>query len=162
MKVTGVRCHVLLDPGYDVDATSSNQDTIVVEVVTDEGIVGIGETDLNAWIARACIEAPATHTMDRGLRQMLIGKDPLAPEKVWEELYVGSAMSGRRGAVVHALGALDIALWDICGKARGVPCWKLWGAPVVETLTPYASLQPEVASYEEYIGSMRAWAARAV
>ena len=40
MKVTGVRCHVLLDPGYDVDATSSNQDTIVVEVDTDEGLAG--------------------------------------------------------------------------------------------------------------------------
>ena len=65
--------------------------------------------------------------MDRGLRQMLIGTDPLDPEAVWDDLYVGTAMSGRRGAVVHALGALDIALWDICGKAAGVPCWQLWG-----------------------------------
>src|SRR5438132_2403379 len=45
--------------------------SIVVEVHTDAGIVGIGETDLNAWIARACIEAPATHTMDRGLGELL-------------------------------------------------------------------------------------------
>jgi L-alanine-DL-glutamate epimerase-like enolase superfamily enzyme len=73
MKVVDVKTHVLLDPGYDPEATSSAQDTIVVEVVTDEGIVGIGETDLNAWIARACLEEPGTHTMDRGLRQMLAG-----------------------------------------------------------------------------------------
>ncbi len=58
MKITGIDCHILLDPGYDADATSSNQDDIVVEVHTDEGITGIGETDLNAWVARACIEAP--------------------------------------------------------------------------------------------------------
>jgi L-alanine-DL-glutamate epimerase-like enolase superfamily enzyme len=161
VKVVDVHTHVLLDPGYDVNATSSSQDTIVVEVVTDEGIIGIGETDLNAWIARACIEAPGTHTMDRGLKQMLIGKDPLDPEGAWEELYVGSAMSGRRGAVVHAIGALDMALWDICGKARGVPCWKLWGETERMELTPYASLQPEVESFDAYVESMVAWASRA-
>jgi len=161
MKVVDVRTHVLLDPGYDPGATSSAQDTIVVEVVTDEGIVGIGETDLNAWIARACIEAPATHTMDRGLKQMLIGRDPLEPERIWDDLYVGSAMSGRRGAVVHALGALDIALWDICGKARGVPCWQLWGEAQRTELTPYASLQPEVGSVDAFVDSMVGWARRA-
>ena len=161
MKVVDVKTHVLLDPGLDVEATSSAQDTIVVEVETDAGIIGLGETDLNAWIARACIEAPGTHTMDRGLRQMLIGRDPLEPERIWEDLYVGSAMSGRRGAVVHALGALDIALWDICGKAAGVPCWRLWGKAARSELTPYASLQPEVESFEAYVDSMVAWATRA-
>ena len=83
MRITDVRTHVLLDPGYDVEATSSAQDTIVVEVETDEGIVGIGETDLNAWIARACIEAPGTHTMDRGLRALLLGRDPRDPQAIW-------------------------------------------------------------------------------
>ena len=84
MKVTGVTCHVLLDPGFERGATSSNQDDIVVEVHTDEGITGIGETDLNAWVARACIEAPGTHTMDLGLAQTLIGMDPLDPVAVWD------------------------------------------------------------------------------
>ena len=112
MRISDVRTHVLLDPGYDVGATSSAQDTVVVEIETDEGLVGIGETDLNAWIARACIEAPGTHTMDRGLREMLLGRDPLDPEAIWQELYVGTAMTGRRGALINALGAIDIALWD--------------------------------------------------
>jgi L-alanine-DL-glutamate epimerase-like enolase superfamily enzyme len=161
MQVVDVKTHVLLDPGYDPGATSSSQDTIVVEVITDEGIVGIGETDLNAWIARACIEAPGTHTMDRGLKRMLLGRDPLEPEQIWEDLYVGSAMTGRRGAGVHALGALDIALWDICGKARGVPCWQLWGEAERTELMPYASLQPEVGSFEAYVDSMVDWAIRA-
>ena len=147
MKVTKVVTHILLDPGYDKEATSSNQDTIVVEVETDEGITGIGETDLNAWVARACIEAPGTHTMDRGLGQMLIGRDPTDPAARWDELYVGTAMTGRRGALVHALGAIDIALWDIAGKAAGVPTWKLLGAPRPEgQLTPYASLLPSAGS----------------
>src|SRR5947209_6493427 len=142
MRITDVRTHVLLDPGYDVGATSSAQDTIVVEVETDEGITGIGETDLNAWVARACIEAPGTHTMDRGIAETVVGMDPLEPRRVWDELYVATAMTGRRGAVVHAIGAVDIALWDISGKARGVPAWQLLGEAAHDTLTPYASLLP--------------------
>ena len=93
--IVDVRTHVLLDPGYDVGATSSAQDTIVVEVETDEGLTGIGETDLNAWIARACIDAPGTHTMDQGLRPLLIGRDPTDVEAIWQELYVGTCMTGR-------------------------------------------------------------------
>ncbi len=155
MNVTGIRCHVLLDPGFDVDATSSNQDTIVVQVDTDEGLVGIGETDLNAWIARACIEAPGTHTMDRGLGSMLVGMDPTDPERCWDELYVGTAMTGRRGALVHALGAVDMALWDIAGQAAGVPVWQLLGERRHEQrLVPYASLLPNAGSDWEVFADM--------
>jgi L-alanine-DL-glutamate epimerase-like enolase superfamily enzyme len=161
MRITDVRTHVLLDPAYDVGATSSAQDTVVVEIETDEGLVGIGETDLNAWIARACIEAPGTHTMDRGLKAMLLGRDPLDPEAIWQELYVGTAMTGRRGALINAIGAIDIALWDIAGKAAGVPSWQLLGEQAHESLTPYASLQPEVTSLDAYVSSMTAWATTA-
>ena len=121
MRVSKLECHVLLDPDYEPDATSSAQDTIVVEVHTDEGLVGIGETDLNAWVARALIEAPGTHTMDSGLGAMLVGMDPLDPPAVWEQLYVATAMTGRRGAGIHALGALDLALWDLCSRQHGRP-----------------------------------------
>jgi L-alanine-DL-glutamate epimerase-like enolase superfamily enzyme len=161
VRIVDVRTHVLLDPAFDVGATSSAQDTIVVEIVTDEGIVGIGETDLNAWVARACIESPGTHTMDRGLKVMLIGRDPRDPAALWEHLYVGSAMSGRRGALVNAIGALDIALWDIAGKAAGVPTWQLLGQQARDQLMPYASLQPEVSSFDAYLESMVSWAKKA-
>jgi len=151
MRITGIDCHILLDPGYERDATSSNQDDIVVEVHTDEGITGIGETDLNAWVARECIEAPGMHTMDLGLGQTLIGMDPLDPVKVWDQLYVGTAMTGRRGAVVHALGAIDMALWDICGKAAGVPTWQLLGEKARDAFRPYASLLPKAdADFDDF------------
>lgn len=164
MRITGVTCHVLLDPGYERDATSSNQDDIVVEVHTDEGITGIGETDLNAWVARACIEAPGMHTMDLGLGQTLVGMDPLDPVAVWDSLYVGTAMTGRRGAVVHALGALDMALWDICGKAAGVPTWQLLGEPAHDFFAPYASLLPNRGDswddFSQALVDQAAWAQR--
>ena len=161
MKITQIDCHVLLDPGYDVHSTSSSQDDIVVEIHTDEGITGIGESDLNPWIARACIEAPGTHTMGLGLSQMLMGEDPMNAEALWEKLYVGSAMNGRRGAVIHAMGALDVALHDLRGKALNKPCYELLGGAAKPYITPYASLQPEVSSFDAYRVSIVDWALRA-
>lgn len=161
MKITEIECHVLLDPGYDAGSTSSSQDDIVVEIHTDEGVTGIGESDVNPWIARACIYAPGTHTMGLGLAEMLIGQDPLQPESLWEKLYIGSAMNGRRGAVVHAIGALDMALHDLRGKAMGKPCHEFLGGPVKTDITPYASLQPEVTSFAAYRRSILEWTVRA-
>jgi L-alanine-DL-glutamate epimerase-like enolase superfamily enzyme len=161
MKITKIDCHVLLDPGYDIGATSSSQDDIVVEIHTDDGVTGIGETDVNPWIARACIEAPGTHTMGLGLQQMLIGQNPLEIESLWDKLYVGSAMNGRRGAVIHAIGALDMALYDLKGKALGKPCYELLGGAVRQKITPYASLQPEVSSFDAYRHSIVEWAQKA-
>ena len=162
MKITRVDCHVIVDPDYDVAATSSAQDDIVVEVFTDEGVTGIGESDVNPWIARSCIEAPGTHTMDRGLGAVLVGMDPLDPPRVWREVYRSTAMAGRRGALVHALGAVDMALWDICGKVAGVPVWKLLGGDPGSHLSAYCSLEPENADLDSYIESMVRWARRAV
>lgn len=161
MKITQIDCHVLLDPGYDVGATSSAQDDIIVEIHTDEGVTGIGETDVNPWIARACIEAPGTHTMGLGITEMLIGQDPLQPEALWEKLYIGSAMNGRRGAVIHSIGAIDMALHDLRGKALGKPCYEFLGGAVRDSITPYASLQPEVSSFDVYRKSIVEWALKA-
>ncbi|MBI3679500.1 MAG: mandelate racemase/muconate lactonizing enzyme family protein [Acidobacteria bacterium] len=158
MRITRIDCHVLLDPDYDAGATSSAQDDIVVEIHTAEGISGIGETDVNPWIARAAIEAPGTHTMGQGLCEMLLGEDPMQPERIWEKLYVGSAMNGRRGALIHAIGALDMALHDLRGKALGKPCWELLGGEPRAGITPYASLQPEVSSFRAYRESLIDWA----
>ncbi len=161
MKITRIDCHVLLVPDYDVDACSSAQDDFVVEIHTDEGIVGIGETDTNPWVARACVEARGTHAMGRGLEEMLLGADPLQPEALWQRLYSGSKMTGRRGALICAMGAIDMALWDIKGKALGVPIHTLLGGAVKETITPYASLLPTGETLDEYRDSLVAKARHA-
>ena len=162
MRITDIECHVLLQPAYDTTAASSAQDDIVVEIHTDEGLVGVGESDVNPWIARACITAPGTHNMGLGLTELLVGADPLDVEGLWERMYVGTAMNGRRGAVINAIGALDIALHDLRGKALGKPCHELLGGAVRDHITPYASLQPETSSFAEFRESMVEWARRAV
>jgi L-alanine-DL-glutamate epimerase-like enolase superfamily enzyme len=165
MRISKVETFVLLEPHFNVNSTSSAQDDLVVAIHTDDGFIGYGETDLNPWIARACIEAPGTHTMGLGLRQMLLGKDPLEVEAIWEVLYTGSAMNGRRGAMIHAMGAVDIALHDLRGKILGKPCCQLFAdeddSSPKTTIRPYASLQPEVTGFKEYAPQLIEYALRA-
>ena len=150
LRITGLECHVLLAPDFDASLTSSAQDSIVVLIHTDGGITGIGESDVNPWMAKACIEAPGTHTMGLAISQMLIGADPFDIAGIWQRLYVGTAMNGRRGVVIHALGAIEMALWDLCGKAVGQPVHALLGGAVRDHIVPYASLQPTGHSFGEY------------
>ena len=83
MRISQVDVFVLLEPHFNVDSTSSAQDDLVVAIHTDEGHIGWGETDLNPWIGQSCIEAPGTHTMGQGVREMLLGKDPLHVDNIW-------------------------------------------------------------------------------
>jgi L-alanine-DL-glutamate epimerase-like enolase superfamily enzyme len=161
MKITDIECHIVVDPGLREDATSSAQDDLVVIVRTDEGISGIGETDTGPWLAKAAIEAPGSHSMAKAMKDILIGRDPLDTSAIWETLYTSTAMSGRRGPVICAMGAIDMALWDIKGKALGLPVFKLLGGAVKESITPYASLQPSGRTVQEYGDSLVAWAKRA-
>ena len=155
MKVTRIDCHTLLVPEVQLEACSSAQDNLVVEIHTDEGISGIGETDVNPWIAKACIKAQGTHIMGLGLEDMLLGEDPLQPEAIWQKLYSGSKMNGRRGALICAMGAIDMALWDIKGKALNLPIYKLLGGAVKDSITPYASLLPIGDTLDEYRESLK-------
>ena len=150
LSITGVECHVLLAPDYDPGFTSSAQDSLVVAIHTDAGVTGIGECDVNPWMAKACIEAPGTHTMGLCIRDMLIGADPFEIGALWRKMYLGTAMNGRRGVVIHAMSAVEMALWDLCGKATGRPVHELLGGAKRDRITPYASLQPAGHRFEEY------------
>ena len=78
----------------------------------------------------------------------------MQPEAIWEKLYSGSKMTGRRGALICAMGAIDMALWDIKGQALGLPVYKLLGADRRREITPYASLLPTGWTVREYGDSL--------
>jgi len=155
MKITKIESFVLLVPNYDSQACSSAQDDIVVRIHTDEGIVGVGETDTNPWATRAYIESPGTHIMALSLRDLLVGQDPLQVEALWDRMYVSTAMAGRRGLGICAIGALDMALWDIKGKALKKPIWELLGGAKQTEIRPYASLLPNGNTLEAYASNLR-------
>ena len=91
---------------------------LFVQVHTDEGIVGLGES--GAW---GYLEASGE--VVRSFREYLIGKDPLRIEHHWQVLYRCTHFRG--AAIMGALSAIDIALWDIAGKFFGVPAYQLLG-----------------------------------
>jgi L-alanine-DL-glutamate epimerase-like enolase superfamily enzyme len=155
LKITKIETFVLLVPDYDSKACSSAQDDVVVRVSTDEGIVGVGETDTNPWAVKAYVESPGTHCMALGLKELLLGEDPLQTESLWDKMYVSTAMSGRRGLGICAIGALDMALWDIKGKAAGKPVWELLGGRRQEGIRPYASLLPKGNTLQEYASNLK-------
>ena len=117
----------------------SGQDALIVRVTTDAGIVGHGEVDSAPMAVKGAIEGPFSHTLTTGLKNLLIGEDPLLTEYLWHKMYRANLYSGRRGVAVHAMSGIDMALWDIKGKALGMPVWKLLGGGFARTLRPYAS-----------------------
>ena len=117
----------------------SGQDALIVKVTTDAGIIGYGEVDSNPMAVKGCIEGPFSHTTATGLAHVLIGEDPFRTEYLWHKMYRANIYGGRRGIGIHAMSGIDLALWDIKGKALGLPVWKLLGGGFTKSLRAYAS-----------------------
>ena len=145
MRITKVEA-ILLRPRGAIDTSigDGSQDGVLVRVHTDEGITGLGEIDSSPWVAKAIIEAPASHKLCNGLASLLVGENPLEIGRLWQKMYKGSLYFGRRGAAIHAISGIEIALWDIAGKAAGKPIHALLGGARRDRIKAYAStLMPD-------------------
>ncbi len=152
MKITNVEAIVLRQPGVDASIADGSQDALLVRIHTDEGLTGIGEVDSQPNIIKAIIDAPASHANAAGLGGLLIGENPLEIDRLWEKMYQRSIYYGRRGAAIHAISGIDIALWDIKGKALGLPIYQLLGGPHRTKFRCYAStLMPETPAETERV-----------
>jgi L-alanine-DL-glutamate epimerase-like enolase superfamily enzyme len=138
MKITDVEVIYLRIPQIAQEANGT-QDCAVVLVHTDEGITGIGEAESAPHVVKAIIEAPRSHSVMVGLREVLLGENPLDIERLWRKMYQATIYFGRRGAVIHAISGIDIALWDIKGKAYGRPVCELLGGSTNARVRAYAS-----------------------
>lgn len=120
------------------------QDTALIRVHTDEGISGIGEVDSAPYVVKAIIDMPASHSASMGLKEVVLGRDPFDIEPIWHDMYERSYYHGRGSAALHAMSGIDMALWDICGKATGKPVSKLLGGCYRSKVPAYISiLMPE-------------------
>ena len=138
MKITGVEAIYLRLPEVKTQC-DSGQDALIVKVTTDAGITGYGEVDSNPMAVKGCIEGPFSHTTATGLAHVVIGEDPFQTEYLWHKMYRANIYGGRRGIGIHAISGIDLALWDIKGKALGLPVWKLLGGGFTKSLRAYAS-----------------------
>ena len=107
-----------------------------IEVETDEGITGLGETS----------DYRATQMLAGGIdaiKHLLIGEDPSHIEELWQRVFRNYSTINGRGFVSHLVSAVDVALWDIRGKALGQPVYQLLGGPVRSNVPLYTHIQDQ-------------------
>lgn len=127
MKVTGVKIYLVRIGG---------RHPVLVQVLTDEGIVGVGE----AGLAYGTGGTAAAGMIKDLAEEFLLGADPFRIEAIWSEMYDHSFWAKGGGPVIFAgIGAIEQALWDIKGKALGVPVYELLGGKCRETVRVYAN-----------------------
>jgi L-alanine-DL-glutamate epimerase-like enolase superfamily enzyme len=151
MKITNVRTrvvewrgktvplppHFCTNPMDLMQIQSSSMSTftfhgwLICEIETDAGIVGIGNAALSPQITK--------QTIDLYLKPLLIGADPWDVEQIWQHMYRKTMAFGRKGIGMVAISAVDIALWDILGKAAKQPVYRMLGGRTKAKIPVYAS-----------------------
>jgi L-alanine-DL-glutamate epimerase-like enolase superfamily enzyme len=139
IEIVDVEAIALALPDFDTARTDSSRDALIVRLTTNTGVVGYGEVDSLPTVVKAIIDSPSSHTIARGLREVLIGRDPLDVEALWHDMYEATLYVGRAGVMIHAMAGIDLALWDLKGKLLGQPVSTLLGGAQRSSVRAYAS-----------------------
>src|SRR5712692_6230648 len=156
MKITGIDSFVLTVPTPKPMALNyAQQKLVVAEISTDEGVKGLGYSLVFGGGGAESVHA----YLESRLAPVLIGEDPLFVERLWERMFRADMGIKKQGVAAYALSALDIGLWDIAGKAAGLPLYKLWGA-VTDRIPAYGSGGWSKYSERELIAEAEKYAAQ--
>ncbi|MEC8932578.1 MAG: mandelate racemase/muconate lactonizing enzyme family protein, partial [Candidatus Latescibacterota bacterium] len=123
MKITKTEVFVLGDHAGAPKDGATVHGLAFVRIHTDSGLTGVSEIFVvPPGVARAVLDGPESL-----FGRLLIGEDPCPPQRLWTRLYNSMLHGNRRGWVIICLGAVDVALWDLYGKAMDRPVWQLLG-----------------------------------
>ena len=139
VKITQIICQLLRVESVQ-QKTASCQDVVLVRVRTDDGLEGVGEADASPEVIKAIIDAPYSHTIACGLREILIGENPLETERLWQKMYRCTMYFGRSSVTICAMSAIDMAFWDLKGKYFRQPIHRLLGGKLHDRIKAYASI----------------------
>jgi L-alanine-DL-glutamate epimerase-like enolase superfamily enzyme len=139
MEITDVVVHTLSLDEVAGEKADGTQDACIIEVETDEGLTGVGEADSSPAVMNAVVNAPVSHDKSKGLKHVVMGRDPFDVEAVWNDMYEASYFYGRKGAAINAMSGIDMALWDVMGKATDRPLYQLLGGKHRDAVRAYAS-----------------------
>jgi L-rhamnonate dehydratase len=143
MKITGVEAIHLRVEDPNISLFDGSYDDCVIVVYTDEDVTGLGETESLPPAIQAIIRGPSAHNHARALSEILIGCDPsVHPSEHWQRMYDATDYVGRRGLMMHAIGGVDLALWDLYGKIKGQPVHALIGGAQRDKLPAYGTIYP--------------------
>jgi L-alanine-DL-glutamate epimerase-like enolase superfamily enzyme len=141
-KIARLEVIPIAAPGASANDLDGTTDTVIIKISDEDGRFGIGEADAPPNVVKAFLEMPTAHLWSRNAGDILIGADAMEAAALWHKLYEGTFWPGRRGLGVHAISALDIALYDLAGKQLGVPAYKLLGGARRDKLKPYCTIFP--------------------
>ena len=142
MKITAVEAIHLRAEDPLIELFDGSYDDCVLVVHTDSGLTGIGETESMAPAIQAIVRGPSAHNHARCLSAVLLGADPTDPVALWHRMYESTDYVGRRGLAIHAIGGVDLALWDLKGKIEGKPVHELLGGAKRARLPAYGTIYP--------------------
>ncbi len=157
MKITDIRCAGLRgatpEGGWTNELRPEDCVHTLIAVHTDTGLVGLGSVFTNDDLVRASLAL---------LEPLYVGENALEPERVSEKLHQHMFWLGRGGSITHSISGIDIALWDLLGKATGQSVGRLLGGRYRERVQPYASLlMQEPAKMRESLLAVKAQGFRA-
>src|SRR3954463_13235589 len=139
MKIKEIICQLLRIPSVE-QRTASSQDAVLVRIRTDDGLEGIGEADSQPEVVKAIIDAPFSHNIACGLRELLVGENALETERLWQKMLRRTQYFGRSSVTIAAMSAVDMALWDLKGKHFKEPIHRLLGGKQHDRIRAYASI----------------------
>src|SRR5262249_48345946 len=138
LKITSIQAIPLAIPMKPMDPPSTwragTRKQILVRVLTDDGPVGTGEACAYGAPLAVCA------VIEESLAPLLVGQDPSRIEALVDLMHRGTMIYGRRGLGMFAISGVEIALWDLLGRALDAPVWALLGGAVRPRLPAYASL----------------------
>ncbi len=142
MKITGLEAIHLRIEDPNIGLFDGSYDDCLIVVTADDGRTGIGEVESYSPAIVALVNGPSSHNHAMGLRELLVGETLDDPARLWRKMYEATDYVGRRGIVMHALGGVDLALWDLQGQATGQPIHALLGGKQRDRLAAYGTIYP--------------------
>ncbi len=142
MKITDIQAIHLRIEDPNIGLFDGSYDDCLIVVTTDDGRQGIGEVESFSPAIVALVNGPSSHNHAMCLRELLVGETLDDPARLWRKVYEATDYVGRRGIVMHALGGVDLALWDLHGQALGQPVHALLGGKKRDRLAAYGTIYP--------------------
>ena len=154
MRIEKLEIICLNDPQIDYVRYEGSYQNALIVVHAENGTYGVGETDSPPTVIKALIECPAYNVLSQGLASIIEGESLTTKEdikRLWQKMYHHTNWHGRYGIALHAISAIDIALWDLLGKLNNRPVHSYLGDKKYSALPAYATIYPTGNDSKEFI-----------
>ena len=141
-KIASIEAIHLRIEDPNIGLFDGSYDDCLIVVTTDDGRVGIGEVESFSAAIVALVNGPSSHNHAMCLHDVLVGETLDDPGRLWRKVYEATDYVGRRGIVMHALGGVDLALWDLHGQIQGKPVHAMLGGAKRDRLPAYGTIYP--------------------